>query len=75
MAISKIRRGNRITIPHDIMVQKDLHVGDEIYYEIVGVVGRDVFASRSSAANNYGTDNWDYDVSSTYSSTIPGGTL
>ena len=40
MTVSRIRKGNRITIPHDVMAEMDLHVGNEIYYEIKGVIGR-----------------------------------
>lgn len=43
MAIAKIRSGNRITIPVEDMDKKHLSEGDEVYFEIYGKVGRDVF--------------------------------
>lgn len=49
MVIAKIRNQNRITIPQDVMDRQDLHVGDEIYFEISGVIGRDVTISHTSA--------------------------
>lgn len=48
MVIAKIRKQNRITIPQDVMDSKNLHIGDEIYFEIGGVIGRDVFISHST---------------------------
>ena len=55
MAIAKIRIGNRVTIPPGVMQKKNLHVGDEVYFEIYGVMGRDVFLSGTvSSGNAYG---------------------
>lgn len=48
MTIAKIRRGNRITIPQDEMKRRNLAEGDEVYFEVHGKIGRDVFLGRSN---------------------------
>ena len=52
MAIAKIRIGNRVTIPPEVMQKQNLHVGDEVYFEVFGVIGRDVFMSGSAISTD-----------------------
>lgn len=47
MPVATIRKNNRITIPAMVMASKNLHVGDEVYFEIAGVIGRDVFITHA----------------------------
>ena len=53
MTIAKIRKGNRITIPVDEMRKKALAEGDEVYFELLGKMGRDVTAQLITSYGVY----------------------
>lgn len=57
MVIARIRNQNRITIPQNVMDQKELAVGDEIYFEVIGKMGRDVHIQVSIPIIASGTVN------------------
>jgi len=48
MPVSTVGRGNRITIPKELMEKKDMHVGDKVYFEVIGVMGRDITIRRAT---------------------------